>query len=253
MNCVILAAGLGNRLRPFTDNKPKCLVELAGKSLLSWQLSSLNEAGIYNINVVVGHKFKEIINLRDSRINQIFLNESYRQNNMVKSLLLSKKLFSSSLLISYSDIVYSSEVVSQLLKFEYENSIIVDVDWLKLWSKRFLNPLDDAETLQFNENFDLVDIGQKPKKIEEIMAQYIGLMKFSRETLNVIKHLDLKNRISDNLYMTDLIRMLLKYKIKIKVIPIYRGWLEVDSINDLKIYKNELKKNKSMTIYSIFR
>ena len=41
MNSIILAAGSGNRLRPLTDEIPKCLVEIAGKSLLSWQIDAL--------------------------------------------------------------------------------------------------------------------------------------------------------------------------------------------------------------------
>ena len=41
MRVIILAAGEGKRLRPYTDDKPKCMVELAGNSLLSYQLSTI--------------------------------------------------------------------------------------------------------------------------------------------------------------------------------------------------------------------
>jgi len=252
MNCVILAAGIGNRLKPLTNTKPKCLVEIGGKSLLSWQLSVLNDAGINNINIVTGHKYKKIINLKDNRINKVFINNNYLKNNMVKSLLVSKELFSSPLLISYSDIIYSSKIITEILKYKGTNSIIVDIGWFKLWSKRFINPLDDAETLKFDKNFNLIDIGKKTKIIKEIMAQYIGLIHFNKDTLNFIADLDLKKMIDDNLYMTDLLRILLTYKIEIKIIPVQRGWLEVDTLEDLILYQNELKKNIELDIFSIF-
>jgi len=252
MNSIILAAGSGNRLRPLTDEIPKCLVEIAGKSLLSWQIDALIKAGVHSINIVVGHKYNKIISLKDSRINRYFFNKNYFKNNMVKSLLLAKDLFSSGLLISYSDIVYSSKIALLILKSNYKNAIIVDLDWFKLWSKRFKNPLDDAETLRFDKNFNLIDIGQKAIKQEEIMAQYIGLMKFENKTLKFIQNLALNNKIDDHMFMTDLIRILLDNDIKIKVIPIKRGWIEVDSLDDLKLYQNAIIKQKKVDIFSIF-
>ena len=60
MNAIILAAGKGERLHPLTENKPKCLVELFGKSLLQWQISAFHEFGIDDITVVSGYKSEEI-------------------------------------------------------------------------------------------------------------------------------------------------------------------------------------------------
>mgnify|MGYP001203034113 CR=1 FL=1 len=55
MNAIILAAGEGKRLRPLTNDKPKCLVELFGKTLLEWQLSIFKKCGINDICIVTGH------------------------------------------------------------------------------------------------------------------------------------------------------------------------------------------------------
>ena len=51
---LILAAGKGNRLRPLTDDKPKCLVPLFGKSLLERQINTLEDVGIVNIHIATG-------------------------------------------------------------------------------------------------------------------------------------------------------------------------------------------------------
>ena len=50
MNAIILAAGQGTRLKPLTNDKPKCLVPLFGKSILEWQLDLLNSFKIKNIS-----------------------------------------------------------------------------------------------------------------------------------------------------------------------------------------------------------
>ena len=59
---MIFAAGLGTRLKPLTDNMPKALVPLAGKTLLQWQIERLKAAGITDIVVNVHHFPDMIIN-----------------------------------------------------------------------------------------------------------------------------------------------------------------------------------------------
>lgn len=60
MRALILAAGLGTRLKPFTDEHPKALLPLAGKTLLEWQVEKLHAAGIYDIIVNVHHHADEL-------------------------------------------------------------------------------------------------------------------------------------------------------------------------------------------------
>ena len=55
MNAMIFAAGLGTRLRPLTDNKPKALVEFNGQTLLQWNIMRLLKAGFNRIVVNVHH------------------------------------------------------------------------------------------------------------------------------------------------------------------------------------------------------
>ena len=53
---VILAAGVGSRLRPMTNNKPKCLVTTAGKPILQYQIDAYKEAGIDELIIIVGYE-----------------------------------------------------------------------------------------------------------------------------------------------------------------------------------------------------
>ena len=251
MNTIILAAGMGNRLKPHTNNLPKCLVSLSNKSILEWQLDILSKAGVSKTSIVVGYKKEMIIDLNDKRINKIFINKNYKNTNMVKSLLEGKELFNNDLIISYSDIIYSEEIYLKLINSKFKNAIIVDLEWLKLWSKRFLNPLYDAETLKYDSFNYLKEIGKKTNDFSDVMGQYIGLMKFDKKTLNLILKLDLDKKISKQMYMTDLINLLIK-NVNIKVIPVKRGWIEIDTKEDLELYQNELI-TKKCKIYNLFK
>ena len=53
-NAVLLCAGQGRRLAPLTDDRPKCLVPIAGQTMLAWQLRALAVAGIEDVTVVTG-------------------------------------------------------------------------------------------------------------------------------------------------------------------------------------------------------
>ena len=65
MNAMIFAAGLGTRLRPLTDNKPKALVEINGQTLLQWNINRLLKAGFNHIVVNVHHYAPLIIKYLD--------------------------------------------------------------------------------------------------------------------------------------------------------------------------------------------
>ena len=79
MNVIILAAGQGSRLKPLTNQKPKCLVELFGKSLLKWQLDLYQKLQINDISIVTGY-LKEKIFFPNIKF---FENNYYDTTNMV--------------------------------------------------------------------------------------------------------------------------------------------------------------------------
>ena len=87
---VILAAGMAKRLRPLTDTKPKCLLEVAGKTLLQRTIDAMLNAGVTELVVVTGYKagmIKAFINQHYSKLHVQFLdNTDYEHNNNIYSL-----------------------------------------------------------------------------------------------------------------------------------------------------------------------
>lgn len=242
MKAVILAAGRGNRMGSLTNNKPKCLVELADKPLIQWQIEALKKAGITEIAIVKGYLSDKIA------IPEIkyFKNIRWSRTNMVMSLLSAENwLKKYNCVVSYADIVYPADTVSKLIKKKGDILITYDSDWLKLWRRRFNNPLSDAETFRIGAGGILLEIGNRAESIDEIRGQYMGLLKFTPcGWKSVEKYLSgLTSKELDFLDMTSLLRGLLKSGVLIKTVPIKGKWFEVDSENDLKLYNSLIRKS----------
>lgn len=86
MNAIILAAGMGTRLRPLTDDRPKCLVAVNGVPMIERQIQFLHEAGIRDITLVSGYKAEKLDYLRDKYGVEIVFNDRYDTCNNINSL-----------------------------------------------------------------------------------------------------------------------------------------------------------------------
>jgi len=262
LKAIILAAGEGKRLRPLTNDKPKCLIEIFGKSLLDWQIHIFHNLGITDISVVTGYKkelFSKYSNLK------IYENNDYDSTNMVETLFCARNELNDDVIVSYGDIIYESNVLKKLISSTQEISLIVDLNFHNYWKMRFENPLDDLESLDYDSDEFLTTIGQKISSLGEIKGQYIGLMKFQKNGINLLKEFyDLSKNASINgknslnpalpfekSYMTDLLQGMLNSGIKIKTVPIHGGWLELDSLSDFELYQKKWKDGSIFDIISL--
>lgn len=229
---IILAAGRGSRLAPLTDSIPKCMVSVCGKPMLHWQIDAMRECGITKIVVVAGYKHEHI----RGQFTKI-INKKWQTTNMVYSLLLTEEFLNrGECIISYSDIVYEANAIKTLLdEGSGDLSILYDTNWLDLWTKRFSNPLDDAESFT-HKNGIVQEIGKPCDNVQEIKGQYMGLLKinpsaierifnFYRQEPNKFKNLD----------VTTLLNMYIRSGNEINAIPYSLPWCEVDSVGDLAV------------------
>lgn len=182
MNTIILCAGQGTRLKPLTNDKPKCMVELFGKPLLNWQIDILHECGINDITIVTGYK-KEVIDYDNITF---FSNPDFSSTNMVETLFCANKVMFDNIIVSYGDIIYEKSVLDSLISSNDEISVVVDQNWKDLWELRFKNPLDDAESLEIDSSGNISEIGQKVTDFSKIHGQFIGLMKFQGNGLEYL-------------------------------------------------------------------
>ena len=180
---ILLVAGEGKRLRPHTLDRPKCMVEIDGISLIERQIKILKTMKLDNILMIGGYK----ANMLKRNDADLKINDRYHETNMVWTLFSAEDEFEGEVIVSYGDIVYSSKILKALLKSDSDIAVTVDTDWKNYWQARNENPLDDAESLKLDSVGDIIEIGKKPKSINEIDAQYMGLMKFSQKGINQIK------------------------------------------------------------------
>ena len=251
MKLIILAAGEGKRLRPLTDNSPKCLVDLKGQSLLSRQLSTIkaNFISSQDIAIVGGYKHADLTSFGL----QVFNNARFSSTNMVSTLFCASNFMvqNEDLIISYGDIVYEEKVLETLLGSDAELTVVADKSWERLWRLRMSNPLNDAETFIMDGKQHITELGKRPKSLSQVQAQYIGLIKVRKDMVQNFKdtyhEMDREGIYDgqdfDNMYMTSFIQYLINNQWEVKATLINNGWLEVDTITDLERYERLSKKS----------
>jgi len=238
MKAIILAAGEGTRLRPYTLDRPKCLVEVDGISLLDRQLAVLTAESINPIILIGGYRV-EMLERPDVETR---INPRYAETNMVWTLFCAEHDLEGDLLLCYGDIVYSREILQAILKSKADIAVAIDLDWESYWRARNENPLDDAETLKLASDGRILEIGQKPKSLAEIEGQYMGLMKFSTNGIQMLKKVfhdaksagSLRGKPVENAYMTDLLQEMIDLNYRLEAVPVHGGWVEVDTVDDLE-------------------
>lgn len=259
MKVIILAAGQGTRLRPLTDKCPKCMVKVNEKSIIERQLGTMYACGIKesDITIIAGYRSDVLQEHLGSTGIHFVVNDNFETTNMVYSLMCARRLMEleEDILVSYGDIIFNTDVLGKILGSTAEISVVIDDDWYEYWAMRCENPLDDAETLMFDMEDCLTEIGQKTKDFGKVQSQYIGLMRFRGEGLKAMLNLckEAKRRSDmdeklwrtdrnyDRMYMTDLLQGLIDEGNKLKAVHIHRGWFEIDNYDDLKVVESQLE------------
>ncbi len=248
MKAIILAAGEGSRLRPLTDSIPKCQVTLAGKTLLDWQVETLNACGVDDIVLVKGY-CGDRIRRPDLRY---YENRNWAATNMVTTLWCALPELSGEVIVSYGDIVYNRDVLQALLDSSRDIAMTIDLEWEAYWRMRYADPLDDAESLMMTDDFRILNVGSRPESVAEIQAQYMGLLKFSEKGVATVKNAYRRawdrhsagepiwgggRRPFEKLYMTDMLQGLIDQDEAVYGVPVKRGWFEIDNHTDYEIAK----------------
>jgi choline kinase len=215
------------------------LVEIGGTPLLEQNIETFRDAGVTDHLVVTGYEADRI---RETGYETVH-NPVYDETDMVYSLFCAESEFPSNgdLIISYGDIIYEQAVVDDLLACDASISVVVDLDWQSLWERRFEDPLSDAETLRFGDDQLIQNIGDDPSSLDQIDGQYVGLLKIDAD---IVGQFSEKYRAVDadsdgrrSVEMTHFLQDLIDDGWSVRAVPIEGGWLEVDTVSDLELYR----------------
>ena len=237
---IIIAAGLGSRLKGYTEALPKCMLMFGDKTLLERQLEVYEDCGIKDISVVRGFK-KEKINYEGLNY---YDNTDYHNNNILNSLFYAEEVINGNVIISYSDILFDTNVVSRLLESNADISIVVDIDWRGYYIDRKDHPIEEAEKVIFDANNEVLKIGKVITSKQDVFGEFIGMLKLSPRGAEIFKlHFNRAKKIFwdkpfqrsqtfQKAYITDLIQDMVEMGVSIHCVIIERGWKEIDTVED---------------------
>ncbi len=240
MKAIIIAAGPGSRLNPLTNDKPKCMLELKGKTLLQHQIDALRGAGIDRIVLIKGYK-KEMINFPDL---VYYDNDNYQNNNILHSLFYAEEEMNDEFIAAYSDIFYTKDIVKRLLDSKEDISIVVDIDWRGYYEGRTDHPIEEAENVIFDADNNLLKIGKIMPDKEAVHGEFIGMMKCSKKGALIFKKYFHRLKqiyrgkpfqrasVFEKAYLTDIFQDMADYGVRINCVIIEKGWAEIDTVQD---------------------
>jgi len=144
---VILSAGKGSRLLPLTADLPKCLIDLAGKSLLEWQLDVLEGAGVSEVVVVTGFRddLVDAVVARRSGVRTLF-NPFYHVADNLGSVWMAREEFAGGLLLLNGDTLVSAALADRVVNAR-TGPIAVTVDEKDGYDSDDMKVLRDGDRL----------------------------------------------------------------------------------------------------------
>jgi len=238
MHAIILAAGMGKRLKDLTKNNTKCMVKVNGISLIDRLLHQLDGYGLEKIVVVVGYereKLMEFISTLDINTQVEYVeNPIYDKTNNIYSLALAKSyLLEDDTLLFESDLIFEKAVIDSIFYDERDTLALVDKyeSWMdgtcvKLSADDKIEAFIPGKSLDFNESKDYY--------------KTVNIYKFSKNFSRnyYVPFLDAYTKaLGENEYYEQVLRvitMLDEPGIKAKRLN-GEKWYEIDDIQDLDI------------------
>ena len=132
MKAIILNSGVGRRLKPITDEIPKCLIKLNKDTILGHQIKNLLKVGINKIIITTGpfeDKIKSFMKENFSDVNATYINnDKYESTNYIYSIWLTRNHIDDDILLIHGDTVFKKELLSRLIKGKNKTSVLIRND-----------------------------------------------------------------------------------------------------------------------------
>ena len=238
MQAIILAAGMGRRLKELTQNNTKCMVRVNGVTLIERMLRQIESRHLSRIVIVVGYEGQKLIDYIDTLgINMpiVYINNPvYNKTNNIYSLALAKDwLCKEDTLLFESDLIFEDSVLDELLNDERDTLALVDK--YESWMDGTCVKLSDDDSI---EEF----VPGKRFRFDEKDEYYktVNIYKFSKEfsTTHYVPFLDAYEKaLGENEYYEQVLRVITMLDdpgIRAKRLN-GQKWYEIDDIQDLDI------------------
>ncbi len=247
---LIIAAGMGRRLHPYTDEMPKCLVPVRGRPMLARQLDAFRAHGVERFVIVRGYK-AEVLEQRKGELGagvSFVENAEFASNNILQSMFKAGAQLDEPLYVTYADIVFAHDVVGALAAAEDDFSLVVDRDFKEIYEGRTQHPLPEAEVCSVDASGRIDAVGKRSVPVERAYGEFIGLAKLSRAGAARLAAaydrlaVSYSGRETDpfgrntwrGAYLTDLFEHLIGAGETFRSVDIHGRWREIDTTQDLE-------------------
>lgn len=254
MQGLILAAGRGSRLGALTDERPKCLVAVDGRTMLDRAIVQMREAGIGRIAVVVGYQG----HLIEAEGVEKILNANWSITNIAASFMTAASfLRSGPTVICYADIVFDRLVLDAALHTSADVSVVVDQDWMRVYEGRDWHPIGEAEKVELRQDGDVAKIGKIEILPNSCAGEFIGMLKVTVSGAKEILRIGEKcavtqpgfelrlGRTFEQAYLADLLQVAIDHGMSIRPSFINGGWREVDFSEDRERAEQWLRRQSA--------
>jgi L-glutamine-phosphate cytidylyltransferase len=248
MKAIIVAAGRGKRLGTETDEIPKCMVKVGGRSILHWQLDALAAAGADDVVIVRGYLGDRIAGPAGGPKLRFVDNPEWASNNILTSLLYAESEMDDGFLFTYSDIVFSHEHARRVAAATAPVALIVDRRWQDAYHGRTLHPVSEAELARVTgsgTDATVTRVGKRLVAAEEAAGEFTGLARFAPAgaaalravwTEALARGLDTPFGAAAtlrNAYLSDGLNAIAARGVALGAVLVDGGWREIDTEQDL--------------------
>lgn len=233
MEAIILAAGVGSRLRPLTDNTPKCLLTVGGIPILERQIKALAANGIRKIAITTGYLASEIERfVQQPQFSNLKIrlspNPDFETTNNAYSLSLALQSVEGEFMLLDGDLVFNPGLLRGLIRSDSPSSMSVDTDLSRLTDEAMKAKADSKNR-----------ITHLSKQMDWDLAagEYIGLAYFSKEITQKLKTwmFQMNSAERANGYYEDGLNAIIAQCAPIQAVPTNGlEWMEVDTVEDLE-------------------
>lgn len=230
MRAILLAAGMGTRLRPLTLDTPKPLIKVNGESIIERQIKALNEIGIKDIIVVTGYLKEKFDFLRDKYGVKLIHNDKYDKYNNIYTMYLVKDYLKDTYVIegdiylnrNFLESAMENSVYFSAAKYGYKNEWMLKIDED--------DRVCDIEIGSEDGRYIMCGVSYWNKADGSFIVQKLD---------EYISKDDFINLFWDDVVKNNINKMNVKLK-KINEDDVY----EIDSLEDLEKVKEKVEKNR---------
>ena len=247
---VVIAAGSGKSLLPLTQDRPKCMLDIKGRTVLERQLETLRACGLHEIAVVRGYR-KETVVAPGARL---YDNDAYEETGELASLFAAEPELQGRFVFLYSDVLFERGVLEKVLRAPGDIVIAVDRAWMDQRDRLLplAKPVDLVVTSDppragrralGEEAVDrLVRIGQRVPP-DTAGGEFIGLAAFSARGAELLRETYAHALAAGaapfheaesvrQASFTDALQALVAAGHPVTCVSTYKGWLEIDTFDD---------------------